>query len=117
LTGKHQSGTIPTLATNGTYIDSDQDKAEVLNSFFCSQSALDDQNKQPPLLPQSDAVLSSLNITTQAVTDAIKVMDASKASGPDMVSPRLLREGVNTLASPLAKLFNILLTKSEFPSE
>ena len=117
LTGKHQSGTIPTLATNGTYIDSDQDKAEVLNSFFCSQSALDDQNKEPPLLPQPDVVLSSLNITTQAVTDAIKVMDASKASGPDMVSPRLLREGVNTLAAPLAKLLNILLTKSEFPSE
>ena len=117
LTGKHQSGTIPTLVTNGTYIDSDQDMAEVLNSFFCSQSALDDQNKQPPPLPQPDTVQSSLNITTQAVTDAIKGMDAFKASGRDMVSPRLLREGVNTLAAPLAKLFNILLAKSEFPSE
>ncbi len=42
-------------------------------------------------------------------------MDPSKASGPDTISPRLLREGANELSKPLATIFNMLLSTSMFP--
>ncbi len=47
--------------------------------------------------------------------DAISYIDSSKASGPDSVSPRLLKEGINELSRPLARLFNKLISSSIFP--
>ena len=59
--------------------------------------------------------LSNIFISPQDVIDAIHSMNPSKASGPDLLSPRLLREGCNELAQPLSNYFNCLLNASIFP--
>jgi hypothetical protein len=43
-------------------------------------------------------------------------MDPSKAYGPDGISPRLLKEAGDTIANPLARLFNLSLTTGIFPA-
>ena len=40
----------------------------------------------------------------------------SKTCGPDLFSPRLLKEGASILSNPLSIAFNRLLSKSYFPS-
>ena len=39
----------------------------------------------------------------------------SKASGPDLISPKMLKEASNTLAYPLSKLFNLSLSTKIYP--
>jgi hypothetical protein len=51
------------------------------------------------------------------VEDILKILDTSKATGPDCINPRLLREAAPILKYPLCKLFNISLSLSSFPSE
>jgi len=54
-------------------------------------------------------------LTSQDVRDAISCIDPSKASGPDSISPKLIKEGKEELALALSNYFNKLLTKSKFP--
>jgi len=42
-------------------------------------------------------------------------MDPNKASGPDRISPILIREGIDVLAIPLSNYYNRLLSQSIFP--
>ena len=117
LTNQNKTNSIPTLVSNGIEATTDEDKADLLNSFFCNQSLLDDRNHDPPLTPHlTHSTLSEITITPQDVKDAIALIDPSKASGPDLISPRLLKAGVNELCIPLSKYFNKLLTCSTFPS-
>jgi hypothetical protein len=51
------------------------------------------------------------------VQDILKILDASKAIGPDLLNPKLLKEAASMLKYPLCRLFNLALTLSTFPSE
>lgn len=117
LTTKRKSSTIPTLVHNGVEATTAEDKAELLNTFFCMQSTLNDNNHTPPVIPTTvHSSLSDIFISVQDVKDAICLIDPTKASGPDVVSPRLIKEGANELAEPLSLLFNKLITNSVFPA-
>ena len=97
-------------------IENDQEKAEIFNEYFIDQSRLIDANKFPPLLPEPTyARLKQIDITTSDVRDILKSLNISKASGPDLVSPRLLKEGANQLSTPLSKFFNRLINSGQFP--
>ena len=60
--------------------------------------------------------MNQITITEQDVKDAISHINPSKASGPDLLHPRLLKEGAPVLFKPLSTLFNLSLQKSVFPS-
>ncbi len=59
--------------------------------------------------------ISTIFLTPQDVRGAISNIDPSKASGPDLISPRLLREGSEVLSHPLTTYFNKLIASSYFP--
>ena len=56
-------------------------------------------------------------ITETDVDDILKTLDTSKATGPDMFNPRLLKEASSILKYPLCKPFNLSLSTSIFPTE
>ncbi len=92
-------------------------KWNFLNSFFSKQSTIDDSLHALPPSPQpTHPTLSNIKISPKDVTDAISMINVSKASGPDLISPRLLREGSLELSVPLSVFFNRLLNASHFPS-
>ncbi|MES9882169.1 MAG: hypothetical protein ABW185_14955, partial [Sedimenticola sp.] len=117
LQSKSVSSTIPTLVSNGTEASTETDKVELLNGFFAQQSTIDDSGHNlPPIPPLPLHNLSTIYISSKDVSDAISLINPSKASGPDLVSPRLLREGYRELSTPLSIYFNKLINKSYFPS-
>ena len=117
LTQKQTKCTIPTLYDNNMEASTDISKAELLNSYFSRQSTLDDHDQQlPHNITVIESTLSHLTITPCDVKDAISLIDSSKASGPDFVSPKLLCEGSTELCTVLSHLFNSLLALSYFPS-
>ena len=108
--------TIPILETDNGLIESDQDKTEVLNDYFIQQSTINDFNASlPPFVPPVYNTLNNINITQNEVLKAIKSLDINKASGPDLINPKLLKEGVNQLAYPFTKLFNLSFSLKIYP--
>ena len=61
--------------------------------------------------------LEQITVTENEVEDILKILDTSKAIGPDLLNPRLLKEAASILKYPLCTLFNLSLTLSTFPSE
>ena len=87
----------------------------MLNEYFSSQTAVDDINKQLPYLPPAQHVLESIGITEQDVNDVLSHLNVTKACGPDLISPRLLKEGTSILAHPFSIVFNRSLRQGYFP--
>ncbi len=113
----HRLYNVPPLCDNGIEATTDLEKVNLLNSYFCTQSSIDDSNHHlPPTIPVSNHNLSTIVISPSDVRDAISFIDPSKACGPDTISPRLLREAAQELSEPLATYFNILINSSHFPS-
>ena len=59
--------------------------------------------------------LNHINITANDIRDILKSLNVSKASGPDLISPCLLKEGANQLSFPFSKFFNRLIISGQFP--
>ena len=118
LVSKNKQQTTPYLETNNEIIESDADKAEVLNKFFVQQSTLDDANANlPEFVPPDHEPLNTLVITNEDIIAAIKLLKPSKAPGPDLISPKLLKEGAFQLIDPLRKVFTLSIEQKKFPSD
>ena len=110
------SASIPTLHHNGIYAESDHEMANLLNTYFSSQAIVDDTNTQLPPNPDIDHSLEFIAITIQDVSDVFQHLDVTKACGPDLISPRLLKEDCHILAHPYSIIFNRSLEQGYFPS-
>ena len=83
---------IPPLIQNGQPINDPNDKANVFNQYFQSQTELDDSNIPVPELPQSNFSLSSIELNTEEVQSTLKSLVTGKACGPDHINNRILKE-------------------------
>ena len=110
------STNIPTLAMNSELAEDNLQKANMLNSYFTSQTFVEDDNRPLPQLEPSRHSFQLINISTQDIKDVLKNLNVSKSCGPDLISPRLLKEGADILARPLCILFNRSLEESYFPT-
>ena len=96
---------IPLIIENGQNYSSSTDKANITNNYFSAQSTIDDTNATLPPLNPSDTDLSEVVLSEQDVRDALKLLDGNKASGPDLVGPKLLKEGATVLTPHICKNF------------
>ena len=113
------SSSIPTLHHNNKTYDSNLEKANVLNTFFQTQTLLDDSSKNLPNTPINDNTpkLSHINIQTQEVKDTLKILKSGKATGPDTINNIVLKELSHELSQPLCDLFNYSLNQSKVPRQ
>ena len=65
LINRYKIHHIPTLNDDNTEASTDEEKANLLNRFFCSQSTIDDSNSQ---LPDSN-VLTNSNLEGLTITE------------------------------------------------
>ena len=114
LTKSAQS--VPTLIYNNETAETDLEKANMLNNYFASQSIVNDDNKShPPNTTVSHESLEMRPLSVQDVKDTFDNLDVTKACGPDLMSPRLLKEGSPVLALPYSIIFNRSLQLGHFP--
>jgi hypothetical protein len=50
-------------------------------------------------------------------TQELEYLFTTKATGPDLINPRLIREGASILKLPLCLLFNLTLSTCRFPTQ
>ena len=117
-----QSGTssvIPPLLDNvgNTVTSGDQEKANLLNNYFCSISNVDDNGIEiPDFETRTNASFNNLQITHIEVCDILRNLKLGKASGCDLISHQMLKYTSDTINKPLSILFNMSLQENYFPS-
>ena len=93
----------------------DEEKAECLNSYFASVSSLDDTNAVlPPFIEHTDQVLQHITVTEEEINDVIVNLDPNKASGPDLMSNKMIKNVARAIVKPLCILFNRSLREGVF---
>ena len=101
---------IPPILNNGEYHENNLDKANILNKSFSKFSYVDDTNcNLPDYIDETstDNLISDIQITIEEVDNALKLLDTSKASGPDEINPKILKKCSTELSKPLTRLFNL----------
>ena len=68
------------------------------------------------LLKEHISSLSNILISPSEVSDILSNLKLNKASGPDGISHRMLKNTSGSIATPLCKLFNLSLKTNSFPS-
>ena len=113
------TSSIPPLESNGRIYTDEQDKANLLNNYFKEQTLLDDSNAELPALPpyNIESTLNSIILTPLEVESVLKSLPIGKASGPNGLSNRILKELSKELAFPLCVLFNRSLSQGEVPRQ
>ena len=101
---------------NNECAETDIQKASMLDNYLASQATLDDDNRPLPQFAPVQYNLSSISITIKDVKDVLRNLNVDKAFGPDLISPRLLKEGVIILSRPLSIIFNRSLEQGYFPT-
>ena len=105
------------LSINGELISDNLKKADLFNDYFIKQSSIDESNVRIPYLPR----FCNTNIPTKTVESSevfkiLNTLNINKATGPDQIGNRILKESSRVLAEPLSKLFNICIRSGIFPS-
>lgn len=117
--GSKSSYKIADLKDGDEIISDPAAKATLFNTFFAQQCTLASGSENDPL-PEfhllTDATLDSMSTTPTEIHKILRTLNISKASGPDGVSNRILKECAGSLCSPLARLFNMSFQKGQFPN-
>ena len=109
---------IPPLENNGHIVTDEYEKANIFNTYFQSQTILDDSNAILPDLPPPTyhTQLNRIVITPLEVESILKTLKLGKASGPNGLNNRVLKELSKELSSPLCSFFNQSLHHGVFPA-
>ena len=103
---------IGTLRVGGRLITDPSEKAEALNQQFRSVF-----NKNPSHQysdsPNNNSKMPHIKVAVDGVYAQLRKLNQHKATGPDQLSPRLLRETAGTIAPALCNLFQLSLDRAE----
>ena len=110
---------IPTLYFEDKQCNLPDEKANALNRSFKVNSTLinEDFHSHPTVEPNftDRETLNDFEITPDEVKTILSNLSTDSASGPDLIHPKLLKEGSEQLAIPLSRLFNKSLLESKVP--
>ncbi|CAB4019872.1 Hypothetical predicted protein, partial [Paramuricea clavata] len=91
--------------------------AEAFNQHFASVFSGDTEEPRPQLPTFSCPVLQDISLSPCEVAAALRSLDGSKATGPDEIPARLLKETAEQIAPSLTLLYNKSLETGVFPDE
>ncbi len=120
LHGAKIKETIPTLIDEGISYTTDLEKANLFGKFFaetCSLPPPPVNHRLPPITFHTNQRLTTIDFVPHAVREILKHLNVNKASGPDGISYRFLKECAFSLAEPLCRLFNKSMSSNIFPTK
>ena len=80
---------------------------ELLNEYFSFIFSLEDANVLlPDIELKTDNFLRDIVITTEEIVDIIQIINRNKASGPDIISHKMLKICPEKIAAPLQIILN-----------
>ena len=97
--------------------DDPSEQASLFNQYFHSVFTIPGDEPLPDIETTVLPELGDLVLRVEEVYNVLKNLDKSKASGPDNISPRLLKECASQLAPSICLLFNKSVQSGVLPDE
>ena len=94
---------------------SDKEKANILQKQFSSVFTIEPEGELPRFETRTASSIPEVTISSEMVAKKIKALDKSKACGLDGIHPRQLRELVDCVSEPIAKILNRSLKDKMLP--
>ena len=93
-----------------------REKAENFNNAFFKFATINTSNASlPDIAYKTNSRLSSINVTQAETLDILKSLDTSKASGPDGISCKMLKETAGSIAPSFTRLLQLSLSTATVP--
>ena len=108
---------VSTLKHNGKIASDSKSKAEMLNHQFCSVFTEEDINNMPDKGPSPYPDMSSITISRTGVHKILINLNPSKASGPDEISAKILKQTADRIAGILSFIFQHSINTGTVPSD
>jgi len=96
---------------------SNQQKAEALNKQFQLVFTKEHDRPIPDKGPSPHPTIPDINITTPGILKLLHNLDIHKASDPDSISPRVLKETAEPIALILRSIFTFFMDSSTVPDD
>ena len=108
---------IGTLKNNGVLAETAEQKAEMLNSQFTSVFTTENTTNMPskgnsPFKPMKD-----IKISEKGVEKELNRLNPCKATGPDKVPVRILKETANIITPILTKIYQQSIDTGQIPED
>ena len=114
--GKVKENIIPPMQKDNTSYFDTQAKANAFNEAFLSFSKIDTRHANlPPFSYITEGRIDTIEVTEDIVRDVLKGLNVSKATGPDGISAKMLKETANTICVPLTSLIKLSLSMGKVP--
>ena len=115
--GKKKCTCIRAMQCRNHILVENYEKAEEFNNAFLNFAAIDTSNASlPDIAYKTNSRLDSINITQAETLDILKSLDTSKATGPDGISCKMLKETASAIAPSFTRLLQLSLSTATFPS-
>ena len=102
---------------DGNKVSSNDEKAEILNNFFCSVFTKEKTDSIPECENKNkENYIDNVIFTKDKVLKKLKNLNASKTGGPDGIQAVVLKELCNELSEPLAVLFEKSMKEGKLPA-
>ena len=115
-TKKDNSGVAP-LRPEGLLIDDTKQKAEILNKQYYSVFTPETEDEIIPSLTDNYPSMSEIHVKVEGIEKLLKNLDPSKATGPDQIPARILKQFATEFAPHLTTIFNVSLSKGDVPED
>lgn len=115
---KDNIGVAPLKKGPSMYSDA-LSKASILLDQFCSvfTKDTDDSVPAPELTGQPAPTIADLTVNSNGVLKLLRNINPSKASGPDGIPNKVLKECAESIAPPLTIIFNHSLETGQLPAD
>lgn len=120
--GHSRGGDIPVLCDpSGMEHTTNKDKANCFGQFFSQKCHVSNDfapdTPLPPVISHTNSKLLNVRFRASQVQRELKRLVANKATGPDCIPARVLKQCASSLASPLARLFTLSFREGVVPQQ
>ena len=114
---KTKQGVTNVVNGEGTMTETEQETAEALSSYYDTVFTRDDGKSAPNFPSQTEEKISDVYLSVEAVEEKLRELNPNKASGPDGVEGRILKECAVEIAPILLQIFRKSIDESEVPEQ
>ena len=115
-TKKDRVGTAP-LKENGLLVSDSKGKASILNRQYLSVFTREDPSNIPPLSDLPSSIMPEIVINRNRILKQLQDLKENKASGPDLIPPRVLKAAANPISFCLERIFQASLSTGIVPND
>ena len=115
--GTKTSNELPPLNVDEKMVAfSNKQKAEAFADFYENNMTVSEPNRLPPKIPRvTENTFSRFYVEKHTLLKHLKELNVSKATGPDNISPRILKECASAVAEPISIILNQCILNGQWP--